>query len=1079
MVPPTLIIVFFLTVFFSATWSSGYGFDNSEHVIHVWNSSRPQFNGHSKCVHNVTLNELITSNCQDKICKQSKFIIHQGIYFVTMSTNNDDSKSKKSVTIEGEPGANISCEGSVSFFISRIFAKAKNTNIHNLHFENCAEIELEFNIGDPLIHITNSTFVNSSLYFKFSKETGNKFSEIKVSNIDVQNCNTNEFLQISRTSTVRRDIKVTVQNLSMSESLVPLYKSQIPEVEIVFEGQINFHSNRNFTLYVEDSSVHFTEAQVNFSYTTVNIGSNGAPIYAKNSSVTFEESKVVFMRNTGTLCGGIRASDNTKIIFKDNVHISFLNNSGSRGGALSLYTNSRVVFNATMVGVNVNFTENRARISGGAIYVEDSGYGDVKSVFDLQGDSKLVKLLFMNNSALFGGHQIHGGWIDFTSEQNQVDDILVFNGDNYSYIASDPIRVCLCDDNHVANCSISETDMELQGCSLNLAIVAVGQRFTPVLAYVEADSKVNESNEINHLIVSPRIQSLQKSCSNVKYKISPENNNIILVLKPNPRYELPPQENSTSAYESLFTDLTIHLKKRDCILGFVKKKDDCECVCLPSLKSIGIDCSTSEFNLKTIIVKNAQQWVGVTKAHITAGMNNGPEVISHEDCPLNYCEQNPNKSLTFPLEDQDQQCAFDRSGILCGGCKTNFSRVLGSIKCKKCANDLLLLKIFSFMFAGVILVVVLTTLDLTISVGTINGLIFYANVIQIQRAIFFHSADNTSKFLSTFIAWLNLDLGIESCFFDGLDSYVETWLQFCFPLYIWMIVFAIIITSRYSSRVSKLCGRNIVQVLATLLLLSYTKLLSQAVDVITFREITYHLNGHIKAVWAYDGNIDYLRGKHVPLFLTTVLLQTVLAVVFPLCLVSIQCLQKISHLRGMFWINRLKPFFDAYTGPCKASHRYWPGFLLIMRISVLLIVTINHHKSTVILLALTIISFVMLAYFGAVRGIYNNWIPNCLEILFLCNLGVTSAVHCYVNAEYSSVPITISVAFAFKFFIGILLYHALQQILRTKLGARLKNRAANIINKKRNERLTSISLQGLSMPTTNSTVVELKEPLIE
>ena len=36
--------------------------------------------------------------------------------------------------------------------------------------------------------------------------------------------------------------------------------------------------------------------------------------------------------------------------------------------------------------------------------------------------------------------------------------------------------------------------------------------------------------------------------------------------------------------------------------------------------------------------------------------------------------------------------------------------------------------------------------------------------------------------LAVFIAWLNIDLGIKSCFFNGLIAYGKTWLQFVFSL---------------------------------------------------------------------------------------------------------------------------------------------------------------------------------------------------------------------------------------------------------------------------------------------------------
>ena len=84
----------------------------------------------------------------------------------------------------------------------------------------------------------------------------------------------------------------------------------------------------------------------------------------------------------------------------------------------------------------------------------------------------------------------------------------------------------------------------------------------------------------------------------------------------------------------------------------------------------------------------------------------------------------------------------------------------------------------AFAFAGVTLVVLILVLRLTVAVGTINGLVFYANIFAMNSATFFSSHTNV---LTVFIAWLNLDLGIETCFYDGMDAYTKAWLQFAFP----------------------------------------------------------------------------------------------------------------------------------------------------------------------------------------------------------------------------------------------------------------------------------------------------------
>ena len=120
----------------------------------------------------------------------------------------------------------------------------------------------------------------------------------------------------------------------------------------------------------------------------------------------------------------------------------------------------------------------------------------------------------------------------------------------------------------------------------------------------------------------------------------------------------------------------------------------------------------------------------------------------------------------------------------------NFSRILGSTVCQYCSNNYLAL-LLAFCFAGIALVFFIKVLDLTVTIGTVNGLVVYANVIWAnQNMVSFidESPNGIGQFLKVFIAWLNLDLGITTCFFDGLNAYWNTWLQFVFPLYIWTII---------------------------------------------------------------------------------------------------------------------------------------------------------------------------------------------------------------------------------------------------------------------------------------------------
>ena len=75
--------------------------------------------------------------------------------------------------------------------------------------------------------------------------------------------------------------------------------------------------------------------------------------------------------------------------------------------------------------------------------------------------------------------------------------------------------------------------------------------------------------------------------------------------------------------------------------------------------------------------------------------------------------------------------------------------------------------------------------------------------------------------LTIFIAWMNLDLGISTCFYNGLDSFSYIWLQFVFPSYLWILTGAILLDGKFSTRVMKLLGSNPVAVLSTITLMSY------------------------------------------------------------------------------------------------------------------------------------------------------------------------------------------------------------------------------------------------------------------
>jgi len=156
-----------------------------------------------------------------------------------------------------------------------------------------------------------------------------------------------------------------------------------------------------------------------------------------------------------------------------------------------------------------------------------------------------------------------------------------------------------------------------------------------------------------------------------------------------------------------------------CPLGFNLSGDPPECECAPWLRRPGIRCDINN----QLIHRPASMWIG----------NYSNEVVVDNNCPFDYCRPEDND---INLYTQDHQCSFNRSGVLCGACQPGHSLVLGSSHCRQCPDTYILLFI-PFALAGFALIFLLLKCNLTVSRGTLNCLIFYANIVRANDAIFF------------------------------------------------------------------------------------------------------------------------------------------------------------------------------------------------------------------------------------------------------------------------------------------------------------------------------------------------------
>ena len=238
---------------------------------------------------------------------------------------------------------------------------------------------------------------------------------------------------------------------------------------------------------------------------------------------------------------------------------------------------------------------------------------------------------------------------------------------------------------------------------------------------------------------------------------------------------------STSFYTTPFI---IPFSILPCPIGFTYAHGICTCSSIITAENVTCHIDTLQISHK------GHLWIRPYNTSITFSAN---QPNHHNICLINeQCLLCNPSNVSFMLNDTDPQCQQHKSGTLCESCTTGYSLVLGSNECMECTTNYNMALMILFAFMGIALVAFLIVLNLTVSVGTINGLLFSANIIKLYQPVFLGNQISI-PFFSQIISWLNLDFGIKICFYNGMDRYGKAWLQFVFPFYVWAIIIVIIL----------------------------------------------------------------------------------------------------------------------------------------------------------------------------------------------------------------------------------------------------------------------------------------------
>ena len=835
---------------------------------------------------------------------------------------------------------------------------------------------------------------------------------------------------------------------------------------------ISNYANYGGAIHASESEM-YVNGQLMVANNTANYTGGGIYLHV-SGIICLKNSSVVLLNNIATDKGGglhaisssIKVYGNfaynhtsVEVIYLGSL-LNFTGNKAKKGGGLCLETNAKLYI-LKLLPCNesisiINFTDNSADY-GGAVYVSDDSnlqlcagnytshykakecFFQISAIYDSEIYQKGVNtqnIIFSQNHAMVSGSSLFGGLLDrcklhyFTEFENYshtysllqnsqgvlvrgISYIINISNVNVSDISSEPVKLCFCKDN-LPDCMYEPDPVRVtKGKRFFVDVVATDQVNHPVIATIHSHLLRTGGG----LGKGQATQTTNKTCSKLTFNLFSPNDKEELMM-----YAEGPCVNSPQCTRRL----TIQFTACDsCPIGFEKHVDEttvCECICDSMLQPYITKCNASTEQLE----RRGSFWI----TYINASNDAESGYLIYAHCPLNYCKP-PTSVVKINLNIPDGanlQCANGHSGMLCGTCQANLSLSLGSSRCIPCSTkwSTITVIIIAAILAGIALVTLLLVLNLTVAVGTLNGIMFYANVLAANGSTFLPFS--SSNFATVFISWLNLEIGFDTvCFFEGMDAYWKTLLQLTFPTYVILLVFMMIFISEHSTKFARLVAKkNPVATLATLILLSYTKFLDTVINSLSFAILIYPDGSH-QRVWLPDATVKYLRGKHIILFVIAILILFA-GIIYTTLLFCWQWLLRYQNKKFFAWIRyqKLCHFIEPYHAPYTFEQRYWTGLLLFVRVIIYIISAVNITGDPKIsLVSINIlVGLLLLAKGVSQMKIYKVRCVDVMELIIYFNIVAfatvtlqTETTEHQISIAYSSISVT------FILLVIVMLFH--------------------------------------------------------
>ena len=474
-----------------------------------------------------------------------------------------------------------------------------------------------------------------------------------------------------------------------------------------------------------------------------------------------------------------------------------------------------------------------------------------------------------------------------------------------------------------------------------------------------------------------------------------------------------------------FADDKLNIKLKTCSIGFEYDATNLSCKCDPKLNKAEwkIECVENSHLLRV----PDHWWVGSIN---NTELNN--TILYVSKCVFDYCKKGKKDVDT---SDFNSQCAegYNRNGSVCSSCIDGYSVVLGTNRCLNCSNvHLFLIPVFGA--AGILLIVMVSFFQISFSEGYLNGVLFYSNVVNLFIPELTAPMHPISGVLTP-IALLSLNLGIETCFYNGMTMMVRIFLTLLFPAYLFILMGVITLLARVCKCFAAFSAAK---TFSTLLLLCYIRVLATCIESLGF-VLVRTLDDNVSFRWVVDVNMPYFQGLHALVGSVAILILLLYVIPLPFVLLFPAKVYRLKYLQ------KLKPIYDVIWAPFKPRYRFWLGFRLLFRavpftLACLHVIHPLHLFILVGLLSsLLYVQLVLKPFQGMARNIFDSSLILNSIFLFLGTLFYSSIINSNPDEEtrqktlqHQSYYTCVFIIAAYLEFLAVFIYHLVMRFSRLR-----------------------------------------------